>query len=65
VFAPTDEAFAKVPKADLENLLADPKKLAEVLKYHVVAGKVLAKDVAALKSAKTLQGKTITIDSTS
>lgn len=65
VFAPTDEAFAKVPKADLENLLADPKKLAEVLKYHVVAGKVLAKDVAALKSVKTLQGKTLTIDSTS
>ena len=65
VFAPTDEAFAKVPKADLDALLADPKKLAEVLKYHVVAGKILAKDVANVKSVRTLQGKDITVDSTS
>lgn len=45
VFAPTDEAFAKVPKDVLDGLLADPQKLAAVLKYHVVAGKVMAADV--------------------
>lgn len=45
VFAPTDEAFAKVPKEVLDGLLADPQKLAAVLKYHVVAGKVMAADV--------------------
>ena len=45
VFAPTDEAFAKVPKATLDALLADPAKLAAVLKYHVVSGKVMAADV--------------------
>lgn len=45
VFAPTDEAFAKVPKDVLDGLLADPQKLGAVLKYHVVAGKVMAADV--------------------
>lgn len=45
VFAPTDEAFAKLPAGTLDNLLANPDKLAAVLKYHVVAGKVMAKDV--------------------
>ena len=56
VFAPTDEAFAKVPKAALEALLADKEALKKVLFYHVVAGNVLAKDVVTLKEAKTLQG---------
>src|SRR5574342_975743 len=46
VFAPTDEAFAKIPKADLDALLKDKAKLAAVLSYHVVAGKVMAKDGA-------------------
>ena len=45
VFAPTDEAFAKVPAAALEKLLADPAALKQVLTYHVVAGKVMAADV--------------------
>ena len=45
VFAPTDEAFAKIPQADLEALLADKEKLQQVLTYHVVAGKVMAADV--------------------
>jgi uncharacterized surface protein with fasciclin (FAS1) repeats len=62
VFAPTDEAFAKIPKADLDALLADKEKLTSVLTYHVVAGKVMASDVAALDSAKTVQGESITID---
>ena len=60
VFAPTDEAFAKVPKADLDALLADKAKLTAVLTYHVVPGKVMAKDVKAGK-VKTVQGSEITI----
>src|SRR5690606_1775599 len=54
VFAPTDEAFAKIPKAQLDALLADKAKLTAVLTYHVVAGKVMASDVRAGK-VKTLQ----------
>lgn len=56
VFAPTDEAFAKLPAGTLEALLNDPAKLKSILLYHVVAGKVTAKDVVKLKSAKTVQG---------
>jgi uncharacterized surface protein with fasciclin (FAS1) repeats len=56
VFAPTDEAFAKVPKATLDALLADKEALKKVLLYHVVAGNVMAKDVVGLKEAKTVQG---------
>lgn len=55
VFAPTDEAFAKVPKEKLDALLADPAKLKAVLTYHVVPSKVLAKDVKA-GEVKTVQG---------
>lgn len=62
VFAPTDEAFAKLPKGALEGLLADKEKLAAVLKYHVVSGKVMAADVVKLKEAKSLQGQTIAIE---
>jgi uncharacterized surface protein with fasciclin (FAS1) repeats len=61
VFAPTDEAFAKVPKAALEGLLKDQAKLKEVLTYHVVAGKVMAADVVKLKDAKTVQGQSVKI----
>ena len=61
VFAPTDEAFAKVPKEKLEALLKDKKALAAVLTYHVVPGKVMAADVVKLDSAKTVQGKSINI----
>lgn len=61
VFAPTDEAFAKVPKATLEALLKDKKALAAVLTYHVVSGKVMAADVVKLDTAKTVQGKSIAI----
>jgi len=60
VFAPTDAAFAKVPKADLDALLADKAKLAAVLTYHVVPGKVMAKDVKAGK-LKTVQGSDLTV----
>ena len=60
VFAPTDAAFAKVPKAELDALLADKSKLAAVLTYHVVPGIVMAKDVKAGK-VKTVQGGSITV----
>jgi uncharacterized surface protein with fasciclin (FAS1) repeats len=60
VFAPTDAAFAKVPKAQLDALLADKDKLAAVLTYHVVPGKVMAKDVQAGK-VKTVQGSELTL----
>ena len=61
VFAPTDEAFAKVPKATLDALLKDQAKLKEVLTYHVVSGKVTAADVVKLKDAKTVQGQSVKI----
>ena len=60
VFAPTDAAFAKIPKADLDALLKDKAKLTAVLTYHVVPGKVMAADVKAGK-VKTVQGSEITI----
>ena len=55
VFAPNDAAFAKLPKGTVEGLLKDKAKLTAVLTYHVVSGKVMAKDVMKMKSAKTLQ----------
>ncbi len=60
VFAPTDEAFAKIPKADLDALLADKAKLTKVLTYHVVPGKVLAADVKSGK-VKTVEGTSIMV----
>jgi uncharacterized surface protein with fasciclin (FAS1) repeats len=62
VFAPTDEAFAKIPKADLDALLKDRAKLTKVLTYHVVPGRVMASDVATLTEAKTVEGQPIRID---
>ena len=61
VFAPTDEAFAKLPAGALDALIKDKAKLAAVLTYHVVSGKVLAKDVVKLTSAKTVQGGDVKI----
>ncbi len=63
VFAPTDEAFAKLPKGTLEELLKpeNKEKLVAILTYHVVAAKVMAKDVVKLKDAKTVQGSKVTI----
>ncbi len=60
VFAPTDEAFAKIPKADLDAPLKDKAKLSAVLTYHVVASKVMAADVKAGK-VKTVQGSDLTV----
>jgi uncharacterized surface protein with fasciclin (FAS1) repeats len=61
VFAPTDEAFAKLPAGTLEGLLKDKAKLKKVLLYHVVAGKVTAADVTKLTSAKTVEGSSAKI----
>ncbi len=61
VFAPTDQAFAKVPKEKLEALLKDKKALTAVLTYHIVSGKVMAADVVKLESTKTAQGKSLKI----
>ena len=60
VFAPTDEAFAKIPKADLDKLLANKKKLKSVLTYHVVSGKVMSADIKPGK-VKTVQGDRVTL----
>ena len=61
VFAPTDAAFSKVPADKLNALLADKEMLKKVLLYHVVSGKVMAKDVVGMKSAKTVAGASIKI----
>jgi uncharacterized surface protein with fasciclin (FAS1) repeats len=63
VFAPTDEAFAKLPAGTLESLLkpANKQKLTSILTYHVVAGNVKAADVVKLSSAMTLNGQSVTI----
>lgn len=64
VFAPTDEAFAKIPKAKLDALLADKEALTAVLTYHVVPGKIMSSDLLKerLTSATTVQGQAIDID---
>lgn len=66
VFAPTDEAFAKLAKGTLEDLLKpeNKAKLQNILKYHVVSGKVMAADVVKLHSAKTVEGQNVTIKAT-
>lgn len=61
VFAPTNAAFAKIPKADLDKLLADKTALTKVLTYHVVAGRVPSSQVVTLKEAKTVQGQSVGI----
>jgi uncharacterized surface protein with fasciclin (FAS1) repeats len=62
VFAPTDEAFAKLPAGTVEGLLKDLPKLKKILTYHVVSGKVMAADVVKLKSATTVEGSDVKID---
>jgi uncharacterized surface protein with fasciclin (FAS1) repeats len=64
VFAPTDEAFAKLPPGTVENLLANPEQLKQILLYHVVAGAVPASQVVGLSSAQTLNGQSVTISVT-
>ena len=65
VFAPTNEAFAKIPADQLAALLADKEALTKVLTYHVVPGKVMAADVVNLTSADTVEGQPIEINTSS
>jgi len=61
VFAPTDEAFAKLPKGTVEGLLKDKEALKKILLYHVVSGEVMASDVVKLKDAQTVEGSKVMI----
>jgi len=61
VFAPTDDAFAKLPEGTVESLLEDKETLKKILLYHVVAGEVTSKEVVNLTQAETLAGKNINI----
>ncbi|MGD9138787.1 MAG: fasciclin domain-containing protein, partial [Desulfobacterales bacterium] len=63
VFAPTDDAFAKLPDGTLEELLKPENKgkLQDILKYHVVSGEYMAKDVTTMKSAETVNGQSFMI----
>ncbi|MCW3998870.1 MAG: fasciclin domain-containing protein [Candidatus Bathyarchaeota archaeon] len=62
VFAPTDEAFGKLPAGTVDGLLKDIPKLKSILTYHVVSGKVTLADVAKLKTAKTVEGEDVKVD---
>jgi uncharacterized surface protein with fasciclin (FAS1) repeats len=62
VFAPTNDAFAKIPAETLQAVLEDTAKLTSILTYHVVSGKVMSEDVVSLTEAKTVQGGTLKID---
>ena len=62
VFAPTDEAFAKLPNGTVESLLKDIPKLTAILTYHVVEGAVPAADVVQHKNITTLQGQDLKVD---
>ena len=62
VFAPTDDAFAKLPAGTVDALLQDIPQLTKILTYHVVSGKVMAADVVKLESATTVEGSNVKID---
>ena len=64
VFAPNDEAFAKLPAGTVESLLENPEQLAAILTFHVVAGKKTASDVVGSDSLPTVQGQSLTVDTT-
>jgi uncharacterized surface protein with fasciclin (FAS1) repeats len=61
VFAPSDEAFAQLPDGTVDSLLAEPAKLAQVLTYHVVPGRVTAADVVGLTTAPTVNGEELPV----
>ena len=63
VFAPNDDAFAKLPKETVAALLKDVPKLKQLLTYHVVAGKMMAADVSQHPSCKTVEGQSLSLDS--
>ncbi|MDQ6815847.1 MAG: fasciclin domain-containing protein [Actinomycetota bacterium] len=61
VFAPSDEAFARLPEGTVDSLLAEPAKLTQVLTYHVVPGRVTAADVVGLSTAPTVNGEELPV----
>lgn len=61
IFAPTDEAFSKLPDGTIKDLLKDREKLTDILTYHVVSNRVLSKDVTKLKKVYTINGKQVKI----
>lgn len=63
IFAPTDEAFAKLPEGTLAGLLEDKEALTKILTYHVISGKVLSNDVVNLTTAQTVLGQNLSIKS--
>jgi uncharacterized surface protein with fasciclin (FAS1) repeats len=65
IFAPTDEAFAKLPEGTVEALLADKEKLTAVLTYHVVPGRVMSSEVVTMASAKTVGGQSLAFNTSS
>jgi uncharacterized surface protein with fasciclin (FAS1) repeats len=65
VFAPTDDAFAKLPEGTVESLLNDIPQLTKILTYHVISGLVMSSDVVNLDSAPTVEGSSLSIDSSS
>src|ERR1700733_10909675 len=62
VFAPHDDAFAKLPVGTMEEILKDKDRLASILTYHVLEGEVMVKDIATMQYAKTMQGEDVTIN---
>ncbi len=64
VFAPSDEAFAKLPEGTLDSLLQDVEKLKGVLTYHVLTGKVMSSNLSGVSNAATVNGQEVTIDAT-
>jgi uncharacterized surface protein with fasciclin (FAS1) repeats len=62
VFAPNDEAFAKLPPGTVQTLVQNPPQLARILKYHVVSGKLMQADLAGVESVVSLEGAPILID---
>lgn len=62
VFAPTDEAFAKLPPGTVQTLVQNPPQLARILTYHVVSGKLMQEDLAQVNSVTSLEGSPISID---
>lgn len=64
IFAPTNDAFKKLPPGTLDEILADEDKLKSILTYHVVSGKVMSADVMNMTEAKTVEGTMVTVDTT-
>ncbi len=65
VFAPTDDAFAKLPEGTVDSLLNDIPQLTKILTYHVVSGKVMSSDIVGLDSVATVEGSSLSIDASS